>query len=295
MPYGRGDGRVFAGAGVPNSRGSGYHPSPKMSGSNLPSEITDHIIELLRSEHKTLRTCCLVSKSWVPRARRHLFSEIAFNSVEDLSAWEKTFPDPVDSPAHHIRSLSIGCPSSNLESMAKGSGWSQALSNAVQLEVQGGTKEWIFWFLPQQLICFFYLIVGMMFWSPTDFINHVCSLPLLEDVGIFGYALVNDEDESISFQPSTSPPLSGTLALNSIHGVAPAIHQLLQIPNGVYFRKLTCSCNFQEVDLRCIMAVVEACSDTLECIDLYISKYGAFHPIGFPYGVLTHFHLPQIR
>ena len=106
-----------------------------MSGSHLPPEIPDHIIDLLHGERKTLKECCLISKSWVPRARSHLFSEVAFNSRDGLRAWEKSFPSPIDSPARYIRSLSISRASSNLKAVAKWSGWVQVLSNVVQLKV----------------------------------------------------------------------------------------------------------------------------------------------------------------
>ena len=59
----------------------------------LPQEITDYIVDLLQDEHKTLKQCYLVSKLWAPRARRHIFKTITFESPADPAAWTRTFPD----------------------------------------------------------------------------------------------------------------------------------------------------------------------------------------------------------
>ncbi|KAF9789288.1 hypothetical protein BJ322DRAFT_975360, partial [Thelephora terrestris] len=47
-----------------------------MSDSRLPQEITDYILDLLHDEPKTLRQCCLVSRSWTPRTRKHIFGTV---------------------------------------------------------------------------------------------------------------------------------------------------------------------------------------------------------------------------
>ncbi|KAF9789308.1 hypothetical protein BJ322DRAFT_992451, partial [Thelephora terrestris] len=47
--------------------------------SRLPPEISDHVVDLLHDEPDALRMCCLVSKSWVPCAQKHLFHEVVFD------------------------------------------------------------------------------------------------------------------------------------------------------------------------------------------------------------------------
>jgi len=81
-----------------------------MSDSYLPREILDHIVDLLHDEQETLKQCCLVSKPWVPCTRNHLFATIEFISIQDLESWKKTFPDPLNSPACHTRTLCFRCP-----------------------------------------------------------------------------------------------------------------------------------------------------------------------------------------
>lgn len=73
---------------------------------SLPPEIFDLIVEYLCDEQETLKTCRLVSKSWVPRARRHIFARVMFDN-SPFESWMKTFPDPSNSPAHYTRSLLI--------------------------------------------------------------------------------------------------------------------------------------------------------------------------------------------
>jgi hypothetical protein len=59
-----------------------------MSDPHLPPELSDYIVDLLHDQPETLKWCCLVSKSWVPRTRRHLFGDIAFRYIPDLEAWK---------------------------------------------------------------------------------------------------------------------------------------------------------------------------------------------------------------
>ncbi|KAJ7690056.1 hypothetical protein B0H17DRAFT_595144 [Mycena rosella] len=43
----------------------------------IPPEIVDAVIDHLASNPRTLRKCCLVARSWLPRSRSHLFRRIA--------------------------------------------------------------------------------------------------------------------------------------------------------------------------------------------------------------------------
>ena len=76
-----------------------------MSNPYLPPEILDYVVDILYDKPETLRNCCLVSKSWVPRTRKHIFAKVKLRSEEDLESWMKTFPDPSNSPAYHTHTL----------------------------------------------------------------------------------------------------------------------------------------------------------------------------------------------
>ena len=118
----------------------------------LPPEIFDYIVDLLHDKSETLRNCCLASKSWVPRARTHLFAEVAFRSLDDLKAWKQTFPDPVNSPACCTRSLIIGCAGVVPATVVEESSWVQGFSKVIRLSIVGtGTRDLRFGSLPQLL------------------------------------------------------------------------------------------------------------------------------------------------
>jgi hypothetical protein len=110
-------------------------PRPAMSGPRLPPEISDHIVDLLHDEPETLEQCCLVSNSWVPRTRKHLFREVRFESPAGLEAWKTTFPDLTNSPANHTRSLHIYCVRFITDPDTEEGGWFRAFCNVVRLEV----------------------------------------------------------------------------------------------------------------------------------------------------------------
>ena len=75
----------------------------------LPAELLDYIVDFLDTAI-ALRHCCLVSKSWIPRARRHLFAIVEFYSPEHLRPWTTTFTDPSTSPACYTTFLTLSCP-----------------------------------------------------------------------------------------------------------------------------------------------------------------------------------------
>ena len=100
---------------------------------HLPPEITDFVVDLLHDKPRTLKQCCLVSKSWVARARNHLFHHIQFESPVDVDAWKADFPDPANSLGHHARSLSISSLEAFTIADAGEGSWILAFSNVVRL------------------------------------------------------------------------------------------------------------------------------------------------------------------
>ena len=123
-----------------------------MSYPRLPQEITDYIIDILQDEQKTLERCCLISKSWVPRAQQHLFATIRFESPTDLTAWMRTFPDPANSLGYLTRSLYVACVGHVAAVVVGSCDWSRPFSNVVQLEIRSGMRNSIFHpFLPHEV------------------------------------------------------------------------------------------------------------------------------------------------
>ena len=101
----------------------------------LPVESLDHVADLLHDTECSLRNCCLISKSWVPCTRKHLFADIKIRSEDHLRPWNETFPDPSTSPAHYTKTLYVGCPHVITATDTELDGWITGFSSVVHLGV----------------------------------------------------------------------------------------------------------------------------------------------------------------
>ena len=242
-----------------------------MSEPRLPPETLDSIIDFLHDDHITLRWCCLVSKSWVPRTRTHLFADIQLESPGDLKAWMKAFPDPVSSPGCYTCTLAVvGFPCLFTGTNAEESGWIRAFSNVTQLLLWSGPGN-----KPLGNLAPFHRfsptlkslrVVSNKLSFPATF-NLIRSFPLLKNLSIKCLEAVADNDQPL-LQPSTSPVLTGTLELYlPDRGTEHIARQLLGVSSGLHFREFVWRWRGEE-DARWVAALVEACSDTLERIDI---------------------------
>jgi len=112
--------------------------------SHLPPEILDCIVDHLHDEPETLKQCCLVSKSWVPRSRKHLFANILFYTRRHPRAWKEAFPDLSRSPVHYTHTLAIDPLKTFAMVNAGEDAWAHILSRVLW---SGLNVEW----LPQQI------------------------------------------------------------------------------------------------------------------------------------------------
>jgi len=223
---------------------------------SLPPETLDTVIDHLHDELAALKACCTVSKSWVPRTRRHLFARVEFNiSTSNLEAWKETFPDPSNSPAHYTRSLSI-------YGITDADDWIRAFLNVEHLLLQGTG-----WY---PLIPFYALSPAVrslhLIYTTIDAFELICSFPLLEDLVLFD--LHPGQQEDLSFgrwnAPSTSPKLTGSLDLRVSWEFHSIVHKLCSLPNGLHFTNITL--RFVAGDARATVDLVSKCSDTLESL-----------------------------
>jgi len=250
-----------------------------MSNPYLPPEILDCVVDLLHNDPEGLKTCCLVSKSWVPRTRRYLFVDIKFRTASDLMAWKKAFPDSANSPAYHVRDLSIRCPEFAAAADAEEGGWIQAFSGVATLYL-----EYNQWLVSTRTTCLapflkFASTLKLLYISTVrapcpQLFDFIRSSPLLEDVTVWGCDVsFCDCDDSFYDDenthrltpdlPSTPPPLTGSLKLGVDGGMEDTARRLLELPNGLHFRKLKFWWHDEE-DLWWITEFVEECSHTLE-------------------------------
>ena len=236
----------------------------------LPPEIHDLIVDFLHDEGSALKACCVVSKSWVPRGRRHLFALIVFHAhphthphtrPPQIHQWVKTFPDPSKSPAHYTRSLVI-CGS--LAAIAPNVSWIRAFSDIAQLRLDADDGPHL------SLISLrgFSRTLKSLHLSyrsslpPSETFGFVCSFPLLED--LFLVPPGNDRMIRKWSIPSTSPKFTGTLDLRPCHGMNTAVRYLVQLPDGLRFTEIRLF--FASRDAEAVTNLLSNCSETLESL-----------------------------
>jgi hypothetical protein len=240
-----------------------------MSTPHLPEEILDHIVDYLHGAEDVLRNCCLVSKSWIPRTRWHLFADIAFPIVESLQSWKETFPDPSTSPAHYAKTLSVGCSEVVTAADAEEGGWIRDFSSVVHLEVG---SQGPFASISSSLVpfhCFSPAVKSLRIAFPVlpfpQVFNLIFSFPLLEDLAVT--SSYDGSDRPPTARPLRSPMLTGSLDLYLRGGMDHFVRRLLSLPGGIHFRKLTLTWLRGE-DLPLTTGLAEECSRTLETLDI---------------------------
>ena len=169
---------------------------------SLPPEIFDLIVGWLCNEPTALKACCLVSTSWVPRTRRHLFSLILFYEAgSNVRSWTKAFPDPFNSPAHYTRDLRI------YEPLTAKSTWVRSFHRVERLLVfTVGFED-----SPEASLVQLHglaptlrsLCLSHEFLPPLEVFNLVCSFPLLENVTLYRCGL---QSSGLLLRPHQNSP-----------------------------------------------------------------------------------------
>jgi hypothetical protein len=259
-----------------------------MSDPPLPADILDHVADHLHDKPETLKQCCLVSKSWIPRTRKHLFADIKLGAIRGLWSWKRTFPDPLTSPARYAKTLFVGSPDDVRAVDAEEGGWITCFSRVEHLSLDSYTHDCGY---PQPAAPFvpfhgFSPVMKSLFVEinglpPSQIINLILSFPLLEDLAVTILYGISDKtgddskaDEILAAaQPLTPPMLTGTLDLHLKDKGKHFTRRLSSLPGGIHFRKLTLTCIY-EADLSLMTALVEGCSDTLESLNVTLDMRG---------------------
>ena len=255
-------------------------------GPRLPQEILDSIVDLLHDDPEMLKQCCLVSKSWVPHTRKHLFAIVEFRTPAHLRGWKSTFPDRSNSPARYTRTLSVNCGTVIVSTTdAVEGGWIPAFSRVTCLELENKIfstdLEKVFTAFQRISATLRSLSLNTAPLPLVPLFNFICSLPHLENLDLACRATVIDDSEFGGQQAvvtsTGSPALTGVLGLLAFYGMARVVRRLLDLPNGVHFRTLKLSwC--REEDLHSMEELLVACSDTVESLDITCYLRGPFTP-----------------
>ena len=253
-----------------------------MSTPHIPPELLDHVVDHLHDTKDALRNCCLVSKSWIPRTRKHLFADIRFQTKEDLESWKETFPNPSTSPARYTKSLLVYCLHVVTATDGELGGWIRNFSHVVHLRLSKYDLEgWRTSLLPfrsfSPVVKSLHLDFDAPPFPPT--FDLILSFPLLEDLAIN----FHDEDDIYDgdgsdevptvIQPSNPPTFTGSLELATPGLMVSIIPQLLSQPSGIHFRRFAVRWN-READILPTIALVEGCSHTLESLDITCKTSG---------------------
>ena len=249
-----------------------------MSNPRLPAEILDHVVDHLYDAEDTLKNCCLVSKSWVPRTRKHLFTRIALRTEQNLQTWKETFPDPSVSPARYTKSLLVRCSYAITAEDAEPGGWITGFSRVVHLEITPDTTDNL---VPLQG---FSRTIKSLRLRTTHLLSSqsfdlILSFPLLEDLTVITYyykmltheADGSDEPRAV-VQLSRSPVFTGSLELCRREGIVSIARLLLSLPGGIHFRELKLEW-WRHGDVTITTALVEGCSHTLESVEISCSLF----------------------
>ena len=239
-------------------------PSPRP---DLPLEILDLIVDYLCTEPDTLKMCCLVSKSWVSRTRRHLFTHVKFGSWSGPSfeSWMELFSNLSTSPSHHTCFLAFhsfpvievdttGAPACTrsfryiVESEVVMSEWNHQIS---LVPLRGLS-------LTLKSLSLLYRLLPL-----SEVLNLICSFPLLEDLTLNRFSL--DGDTKGWVISSTSPKLTGTLVRTTMAFLS-CVRGLLGLPNGHYFSGITLYQPIEAAELA--MELVSKCSGILESLSV---------------------------
>ena len=244
--------------------------------SPFPPEILNLIVDQLHGEPTALKACCTVSKSWVSRARAHLFADVEFSTTSPIELWMRAFPDPSNSPAHYARNLSVDVcsllPTTSTDARIRFRSFRQVTK----------LKVYVTWYQDDEFVSFAQLhsfspvlkSLDLNYSSspPSEVINLICSFPSLEDLSLSSWMV--EKPKGGWTIPSTSPRLTGELLL-TMHGQArPDVRQLLDLPGGLHFSRISMSCPDKDAESTAVL--VSMCSDTLESLRIHHYCPGVF-------------------
>ena len=242
---------------------------------SFPPELLDLVVGNLCDQPATLKACCLVSKSWVPRARRYLFAHVRFSSgdhpnVCDFDSWIRAFPDPLNTPAHHTRSLTISGLTAITAATTHGHAWVRSFNSIVKLAVETHWQDDDKVSLTQLhglSSTLKSLSVNCSSLPLSEAFNLICSFPLLEDLSLIPSHSQQQRVLDPVEPPSTSPKLTGSLQLQG--DIRFITRRLLDFPGGLHFIKISMDCH--GACLESAVDLVSRCCDTLEYLHFFTS------------------------
>ena len=229
---------------------------------SFPQEILDLIIDHLPNDPETLKKCCVVSKAWIYGTRKRLFHHVDFQSIDSLRQWRATFPDPLNSPAHCTRILSMYFlePTTTTDSntLLTFRAITHLSVNAHRDDYKNFPLATSRGFSPT--VRSLHLVFDDL--RVSDVIGLIQSFPLLRDL-----SLLRRWDRGRWNTPMTSPEYTDSLRLRVGGGLECITSELLGPPNGFRFKNITVEWHKTD-DVGLTTDLVSRCSGTLESLEI---------------------------
>ena len=269
-------------SGTPETAYSSHAKTKAIVIPRIPQEIIDEILDHLAtsSNPESLQSCALVSKSWVPSCRRHLFRTSLF-SLENMKRWLEVFPAPEESPAHFVRNLRFTMQGHDRgpDKFSECIPWFTSVQT-VSLSGYGSVRPpWIslLWKLPQSVTS---LAIDTAMASLVQVRDVIAQLPNLEDLSLSGSFAVVDSRTMVGIGTVLRGRFGGRLVLLGEHANRDAVDMLLEVPTGLRFTEVrirgTYGC------LRSTARLVEVCGETLVRLSYMAVYYCKSHPFFWP-------------
>lgn len=243
----------------------------------IPQDVIDEILDHLAADSGqaftgSLRSCALVSKSWVPSCRRHLFRTVVFASG-DIPRWLRTFPAPEEGPARHVRDLqfSVGIRDSAPKGFFDHTPWFVNVKRVTLL----GRGRWMpfVWRLPQSVTS---LTLNMEVATLLQVRDITRDLPDLVDLSLSGSVVTVDRGTSSGIGRILVGRFSGKLQLRWGFANKDIMNMLLEIPTGLHFSEVQI-CATRECLLSTVR-IAAACGENLVKLSYTASFARRFRP-----------------
>ena len=250
----------------------------------IPQDIIDEILDHHAAadrffRFRSLRSCALVSRSWVQSCRRHLFRTVVFNCWA-VNRWLKAFPVPGESPANHVRELTVDIGGD--ECVPEGFFEYTSLftnTKCVRLRGFGGVpplRDPSLWGLSRSVTSLTVFTDAVTLVQIRDI---MAQLPDLDDLRLSGYPTAVDKDMLSGIGTTLKGRFGGRLVLAERYVDEDVTNMLLEIPTRLHFTEVIISglhgCFPSTVRLA------EACGKTL--VDLWYEAhiYGKSYPFSW--------------
>lgn len=181
--------------------------------SHIPPELVDQIIDYLHSDPKSLNSCALVARNWLPAARYHRFRSIRFHSAKKIDSFHQFSQDAPDILPYYQEAIicdnSGYVPASILEAAANAC---LTLPNLERIKfnnrIYASTPRVVTILSPIASKITTLNLSGTLFASSNDFWPLICSFPNLSTVQACGVTFGSTEETAFLPVNTYEPPIT---------------------------------------------------------------------------------------